>query len=137
MGIQAQGCRQHRRLHWRRRCACTVAWTRTRHLNAFASSFDRWLGCRALLSSTVQYPRIWYASRGFKKNAKREIEPHLVEAIFLLRSSTCSVSNSFALTTTMADNVGGPDEAARLWRVNRTVHELVKDRVCSFCINIE
>lgn len=34
----------------------------------------------------------------------------------------------------MADNVGGPDEAARLWRVNRTVHELVKDRVCSFCI---
>ncbi|KAH8118128.1 RPB5 subunit of DNA-directed RNA polymerase [Phellopilus nigrolimitatus] len=28
----------------------------------------------------------------------------------------------------MADTIGGPDEAARLWRVNRTVHELVKDR---------
>ena len=25
--------------------------------------------------------------------------------------------------------IGGPDEAARLWRVNRTIHELVKDRV--------
>ncbi|PAV16460.1 RPB5 subunit of DNA-directed RNA polymerase [Pyrrhoderma noxium] len=24
--------------------------------------------------------------------------------------------------------IGGPDEAARLWRVNRTIHELVKDR---------
>lgn len=32
----------------------------------------------------------------------------------------------------MADSVGGPDEAARLWRVNRTIHELVKDRVCLF-----
>ena len=29
----------------------------------------------------------------------------------------------------MADAIGGPDEAARLWRVNRTVHEMVKDRV--------
>ncbi|KAI5122538.1 hypothetical protein M0805_005265 [Coniferiporia weirii] len=28
----------------------------------------------------------------------------------------------------MADTIGGPDEAARLWHVNRTVHELVKDR---------
>ncbi|KAL5485906.1 RPB5 [Sanghuangporus weigelae] len=28
----------------------------------------------------------------------------------------------------MADAVGGPDEAARLWRVNRTIHELVRDR---------
>ncbi|THH10873.1 hypothetical protein EW145_g1016 [Phellinidium pouzarii] len=28
----------------------------------------------------------------------------------------------------MTDIIGGPDEAARLWRVNRTVHELVKDR---------
>ena len=29
----------------------------------------------------------------------------------------------------MTDVIGGPDEAARLWRVNRTIHELVKDRV--------
>lgn len=29
----------------------------------------------------------------------------------------------------MADVIGGPDESARLWRVNRTIHELVKDRV--------
>ncbi|KAL5504033.1 RPB5 [Sanghuangporus vaninii] len=28
----------------------------------------------------------------------------------------------------MADAVGGPDEATRLWRVNRTIHELVRDR---------
>ncbi|EJD06769.1 RPB5 subunit of DNA-directed RNA polymerase [Fomitiporia mediterranea MF3/22] len=28
----------------------------------------------------------------------------------------------------MTDAVGGPDEAARLWRVNRTIHELIKDR---------
>ena len=27
------------------------------------------------------------------------------------------------------DIIGGADEAARLWRVNRTIHELVKDRV--------
>ncbi|KAL5526673.1 RPB5 [Sanghuangporus sanghuang] len=28
----------------------------------------------------------------------------------------------------MADAIGGPDEAAKLWRVNRTIHELVRDR---------
>jgi len=28
----------------------------------------------------------------------------------------------------MADTIGGPDEAARLWRINKTIHELVKDR---------
>lgn len=52
----------------------------------------------------------------------------------LLRSSAFFKVHSLVSTTTMADSVGGPDEAARLWRVNRTVHELVKDRV-SLCFN--
>lgn len=33
-------------------------------------------------------------------------------------------------TQTTMSEIGGPEEAPRLWRVNRTVHELVKDRVC-------
>lgn len=39
-------------------------------------------------------------------------------------------SVNLTLTLRMADAIGGPDEAAKLWRVNRTIHELVRDRVC-------
>lgn len=32
----------------------------------------------------------------------------------------------------MSDPIGGGEEVARLWKVNRTIHELVKDRVCRY-----
>ena len=50
----------------------------------------------------------------------------------LLRSSSEDLARLRRLRTTMADTIGGPEEAPRLWRVNRTIHELVKDRVSIF-----
>lgn len=47
-----------------------------------------------------------------------------------LTTFATSTSLSVYLTSVkMGDAIGGPDESARLWRVNRTIHELVRDRV--------
>jgi len=38
------------------------------------------------------------------------------------------ITNKRKVATTMGD----VDETAKLWKVNRTIHELVRDRVCLF-----
>lgn len=53
-----------------------------------------------------------------------------------LRAGVCEISRvlsrscrtSLASATTMA-SAGDQEESAKLWKVNRTIHELVKDRV--------
>lgn len=32
--------------------------------------------------------------------------------------------------------MGDVDETAKLWKVNRTIHELVRDRVCTLFLNL-
>lgn len=48
------------------------------------------------------------------------------ETKFRPHSVLSTTTSADPLTTMSADQ----DESARLWKVNRTIHELVKDRVC-------